>query len=207
MTEPHNDTADIAWLRTLAAESARTPYRGGSAMVSAGLIYGAASLLQWAALTGLVSRDLTANGVQWLVATVLFLATLPILIWRMKGAAGVRTTANRVVSTVWGCVGWSIFVLFACMAIRDARLGGGVDVGAFWLVPSIIMVFYALGWAVTASLYGNGRLWWLSIGSFVAAAALAALTGDAGLYLGYAVALFLLMALPGYLLMRVAKRG
>ncbi|MFC5344210.1 hypothetical protein ACETK8_19765 [Brevundimonas staleyi] len=207
MTHSDNDAADIAWLRNLAAEGAQTPYRGGSVMISAGLIYGSASLLQWAALAGLVSRDLTGNGLQWLVATALFLVTLPILIWRMKGQGGTRTTANRVVSTIWGCVGWSIFVLFACMMIRDTRLGGGVDIAGLWLVPSIIMVFYALGWAVTASLYGNGRLWWLSIGSFVAAAALAALTGDPGLYLGYAAALFLLMALPGYLLVRAANRG
>lgn len=207
MTDPNNDTADITWLKNLAAEGAQTPYRGASVMVSAGLIYGAASLLQWGALTGLVSRDLTVNGVQWLVATILFLVTLPILIWRMRGQAGVRTTANRVVSTIWGCVGWSIVVLFACMTLLNFRLGGGVDVAALWLAPSIIMVFYALGWAVTASLYGKGRLWWLSIGSFVAAVALAALTGDASLYLGYAAALFALMALPGFILMRQASRG
>lgn len=204
MTEPHNDAADIAWLRSLAAEGAQAPYRGGSVMVAAGLIFGGASLWQWAEIKGAVPGISGVTGAGWLVATGLFLATLTVLIWRMRGREGVRTTANRVVSTVWACVGWAIFVTFACMAIRDAQLGEGS--GAMWLVPSIIMIFYALGWAVTASLYGNGRLWWLSIGSFAAAPLLAWLTGDATQYLAYAASLFLLMALPGYLLMRAANR-
>jgi predicted membrane protein len=49
------------------------------------------------------------------------------------------------------------------------------------------------------------RLWLLAIGSFVAAPVLALLTGQEEQYLAYAAALFLLMALPGWLLMRAAR--
>lgn len=207
MTDPHNDMADIAWLRTLAAEGANAPYRGASVMVSAGVLYGTASLLQWGQASGLLPGGMSMAGMEWLAATGLFLLSLPILIWRLKSQDGVQTTANRVVSTVWACVGWSIFTLFAAMMITDYRMGSVQGMGTFWLVPSIIMVFYGLGWSVTASLYGNGRLWSLSIGSFVAALVLAVLAGSPHQYLAYAASLFGLMALPGVLLVRAANRG
>jgi hypothetical protein len=48
-------------------------------------------------------------------------------------------------------------------------------------------------------------LWTLALASFAAAPALAVLSGTSWQYLAYAVALFGLMALPGFLLMRAAK--
>ncbi len=207
MTDQNDQVADIAWLRNLAEDGAKTPYRGGSVLMAAGVIYGAGAVLHWLYLSGAISGDASVTGFIWMGATALFLATLTILLLRMRGANATRTTAHRVVSTVWACVGWAIFVLFASMMVGSVRMGDGQGVGGMWLVPSIIMVFYGLGWAVTASLFGNGRLWWLSIGSFIAAPALAAFAGSHDQYLAYAASLFLLMALPGYLLMRAAKRG
>jgi hypothetical protein len=75
------------------------------------------------------------------------------------------------------------------------------------MVPSIIMVFYGMGWSVTAAMLKSGTLWWLGVASFIAAPALGALSGQPAQYLGYATALFLLMALPGFLLMRRAKQA
>jgi hypothetical protein len=207
MTDPRNDTADIAWLKTLAEQGAKTPYRGASVMISAGVIYGTASLLHWGHASSMLPGGMGMVGIEWLAATVLFLLSLPILIWRLKSQPGVKTTANRVVATVWACVGWGIFALFASMMVNDYRMGAAQGMGTFWLVPSIIMVFYGVGWAATASLYGAGRLWWLSIGSFVSAPVLAALSGSPEQYLAYAACLFGLMALPGVLLVRAANRG
>ncbi len=199
--------ADIAWMRQLAEDGARQPFRGASIVMAAGLIYGLASLAHWAALTGVLPGGVDLSAPIWLGATALFLVTLAILIWRLKAGAGVQTTANRVIGAVWSCVGWAIFALFISLAAYSARLSDGQGVAALYLAPSIIMVFYGLGWAVTASLFRNGRLWWLSIGSFIAAPALAALTGAPEQYLGYAAALFVLMALPGFLLMRQAAKA
>jgi uncharacterized MAPEG superfamily protein len=47
----------------------------------------------------------------------------------------------------------------------------------------------------------------LSLGSFAAAPLLALFAGSAAQYLAYAAALFLLMALPGFLLMRAAEQA
>ncbi len=207
MTENTEDpAADIAWMRRLAEEGANAPMQGASILMSAGLIYGAASLFHWAQITDRVPSSGPIIGLGWLAATLLFFLVLTVVIVRLKRSGGVATASNRATSTAWSALGWGIFALFASMAALGWRVGGeGVEI-AFGLVPSVIMVFYGIGWAVSAAMYKSRPLWGLAAGSFVAAPLLAALTGSADQYLAYAAALFLLMALPGYLLMRGARR-
>lgn len=198
--------ADIAWMRRLAEEGADTPMQGASILMNAGLIFGAASLFHWAQITGVAPSSGPVEGLGWLVATVLFLAVLAVTIVRLKRSGGVRTARNRATDTVWSALGWGIFALFAAMMALGWRVGDeGIEI-AFGLVPSVIMVFYGIGWAVSAAMYKSRPLWGLAVGSFAAAPLLAALTGSANQYLAYAAALFLLMALPGFLLMRGARR-
>lgn len=207
MTDKMEDpAADIAWMRRLAEEGADAPMRGASILMSAGLIYGAASLFHWAQITGQVPSPGPVEGLGWLVATLLFFMVLGVVLVRLKRSEGVMTAGNRATGTVWSALGWGIFALFASMAALGWRIGGeGVEI-AFGLVPSVIMVFYGVGWAVSAAMYRSRLLWGLALGSFVAAPLLATLTGSADQYLAYAAALFLLMALPGFLLMRGARR-
>lgn len=206
MTEHNEDpAADIAWMRRLAEEGAQTPMQGASILMAAGLIYGLTSVLHWAHVTGVLTPSLAMAGIEWLIATVVFLAVIAVIIWRMRQSGGVRTAANRAIGTIWSGVGWGIFTLFLSMAVVSARVG--IDQGSlmFWLVPSIIMVFYGMGWAVTAAMLKNRGLIVLAVGSFLAAPGLAAFSGQDAQYLAYAAALFLLMALPGWLLMRSAR--
>jgi len=200
-----NTAADIAWMRKLAEEGAAAPMQGASILFAAGLIYGGASLLHWAQITNLVPTVDQAIGVGWLAATVLFLVVLFILIARLKRQGGVMTASNRASSTAWSALGWGIFALFASMAVLGWRAGeAGVMLG-FALIPSVILVFYGIGWAISAAMHRNRMMWWLAIASFIAGPMLAALAGQAEQYLAYAAALFLLMALPGWLLMRGAR--
>lgn len=202
-----NTSADIAWLRQLAEENGAAPMRGASILLAAGLIYGLTSLLHWAHMTGLIAPRLVGAGMEWLIATGLFLIVNFALILRLRRAEGVRTAADRAIGTVWAGVGFGIFVLFASMMTVTLRLGADQNGLIFWMVPSIIMVFYGMGWSVTAAMLKSGPLWWLGVASFIAAPALGALSGQPAQYLGYAAALFLLMALPGFLLMRRAKQA
>jgi hypothetical protein len=207
MTENAEDpVADIAWMRRLAEEGAEAPMRGASILMSAGLIFGAASLFHWAQITGRVPSWGPVEGLGWLVATLLFFAVLAVLLARLKRGGGVMTAGNRATGTVWSALGWGIFALFGSMAVLGWRVGDDSAMVTFSLAPSVIMVFYGVGWAVTAAMHRSRPLWGLALASFVAAPLLAALTGRADQYLAYAAALFLLMALPGYLLMRGARR-
>ncbi len=206
MTDSRDDTADIAWLRNLAAEGAATPMGGGSILMAAGLIFGAASLIHWSVAAGFVDMAPQAYSILWLGAVVVFLSTLAYLIYRNGRAGGVTTAADRASRAAWAAVGWGIFALFASIGVVAARIGIESLI-LLSLAPSIIMVFYGLGWAVSAAMTRSKPLGGLAAASFVAAPLLALLTDQPALYLAYAAALFLLMALPGYLLMRAANRG
>ena len=206
MTDPNNDTADVAWLRNLAAEGASSPMGGGSILMTVGLIYGLTSIAHWSVIVGLIDLEPRAFSIIWMGATILFLCVLPLLIYRKSRAGGVITAADRASRAAWSAVGWGIFAMFASIAVVSMRVGE-TSLIILSLSPSIIMVFYGLGWAVSAAMTRSRPLWGLAVASFVAAPLLALLTDQPSLYLGYAVALFGLMALPGYLLMRAAKRG
>lgn len=207
MTEHTEDpAADIAWMRRLAEEGAQAPVQGGSILMAAGLTYGVASLFEWARVTDRLGETPGVTGVAWLVATVVFLVILTIVNLRLRGRAGVMTSANRAFAAAWTGVGLGIFALFAALMINDYRMGPDQGFTAMWLVPSIIFAFYGLGWAVTAAMLRSGPLGLLAAASLAACPALALLTGSADQYLAYAAALFLLMGLPGFLLMRGARR-
>ena len=208
MTDPNNDTADIAWLRSLAEEGAKTPPHGGSILCAAGLIWGTASVAHWFIITGLFPVDPGGYGLIWGVALLVFFATLVVLIRRLKAQGGVETAANRAFSSVWSALGWGIFSLFTALMLLDVSRTGEVNMAEWSLaIPSIIMTFYGMGWAVSATMLRQRRLWVLAIASFVAAPVLALISGSTAQYLAYAATMYLLMALPGYLLMRAANRG
>lgn len=206
MTDTKNEMTDIAWLRGLAEEGAKSPIRGASILFTAGLIYGTASLAHGAIETGLVATTPEAFGWIWGIAVVAFLVALPILIARLKRQGGVETAANRAFGIVWSALGWGIFSLFASLILSDLSRGGTSDM-ADWalIIPSIIMAFYGVGWAVTATMVRSRPLWVLALASFAAAPVLAVLAGSSAQYFAYAAALFGLMAVPGFLLMRAAR--
>ncbi|WP_428151561.1 hypothetical protein [Brevundimonas sp.] len=206
MTDPNNDTADIAWLKNLAAEGAATPMGGGGILMAAGLIFGLASIAHWTVASGLIDQPPPAFSFLWIGATVLFLCVLTAVIQRSRGSGGVKTAVDRATRSVWSAVGWGIFTLFGSIALIAWRVGEQSLV-LLSLSPSIIMVFYGLGWAVSAAMTRSKPLTWLAGASFLAAPLLALLANQPSLYLGYAACLFLLMAVPGFLLMRAAKRG
>lgn len=212
MTEVENRSdadggpADIAWMRNLAQEGASAPLRGGDILLAAGLLFGLGSVANWLVMSGLTpwAPGKVLNLV-WPVVTVVFVTLAFVLGGRKAREGGVRTAANRASATVWSSVGIGIFTLFVSIALIGWRLGGEFQAFIFSLIPSLIMVFYGMGWAVSATMTRSAFLWRLSIASFVAAPVLAAFTGSDWQYLAYAVCLFGLMALPGWLLMRKAR--
>lgn len=205
MTLQDNDAADIAWMRRLAEEGGQSPYRGASIQFAAGLIYGLASLAHGAVVTGLVAAPPAAFAVIWLGATVIFLVIMALLTMRMARDPSPCTAANRAARAVWTGVGWGVFALFAALWMVIWRTGqAGTE--AFLLVPSIVMVFYGMGWAVTGAMMRNRGLIGLAIASFAAAPLLGLFAGTGAQYWAYAVALFGLMALPAWIMMRQAAR-
>ena len=208
MTEKIEDpAADIAWMRRLAEEGGQAPMQGNSLLMFGGLLYGVASLFHWAIVVGAVPLDQNQIWIGWVVATVAYWVILAVTIPRLRRSAGVHTTANRAAGIAWSGMGWGIFAMFLTITVLGVRLGETVLEGMYVLIPSMIMIFYGVGWAVHATMQRSRRLWTLSLASFIAAPLLALFAGTAEQYLAYAAALFLLMGLPGFLLMRAAKQA
>jgi hypothetical protein len=209
MIDKVEDTAaDIAWMRRLAEEGAQAPMQGNSLLMFGGLLYGLASLFHWAVVVGVLPLAENQLWIGWVVATVSYWIILAVTLPRLRRSAGVNTTANRAAGIAWSGMGWGIFAMFLAMAVLGWRLADEAALNAmFALIPSIIMVFYGVGWAVNAAMQRSRMLWTLSLASFAAAPLLALFAGRSEQYLAYAAALFLLMALPGYLLMRAAKQA
>ncbi|CAN5402689.1 hypothetical protein BH10PSE2_BH10PSE2_13840 [soil metagenome] len=195
---------DIAWLRTLAQEGADTPLGGGPTLMAAGLIFGLASLAQWTAMVGIGPISLQVSNWIWLGATVVFVVAV-FVTSRMCASQGIKTVANRAARAAWSFVGWGIFALVASLAAVGWRMGPQALL-LVSLLPSAVMVFYGLGWGVSAAMTRSATLRWLAIASLVAAPLLGLLVGRPELYLAYAVCLFALMALPGWILLRRASR-
>jgi hypothetical protein len=191
---------DLAFMRTLAQEGRTPPLLGGAMLASAGVIFSLASLAQWAAMIRLINLSQSAVSAVWLGATVLFLICLTWL-KRRQAMSGGRTPGSRAAGMAWQGVGWAIFVLLASVAIVCWRTGSTVPT---LLLPSIILALYGAAWSVASAV---STLWWVrltAIGSFVAALATAWVSTSPAVMLVYALALLLLAALPGAVLMRQA---
>ena len=203
---PSPETADIAWLRNLAQEGSSSPPHGGSILLAAGLIWGTASVAHWTIVSEMITVDPVAYGVLWGAAGVAFAVALIVLIARLKRRGGVETAANRAFASVWSALGWGMFSLFSALMLLEVSRTGQTEMASWSLaIPSIIMAFYGVGWAVSATMLRRSSLWFMAIGAFIAAPVLAMMSGSAAQYLAYAACLFLLMAVPGFLLMRAAR--
>lgn len=206
MSDTREEMTDIAWLKGLAEEGAKAPIKGASILFAAGLIFGTASVAHWLIAADILVLDPVAYGAMWGVTALVFLATLFVLIGRLRREGGVETAANRAFGIVWSALGWGIFSLFMSLMAGDLARAGQSDLAEWSLIiPSIIMAFYGVGWAVTATMTRSRPLWTLALASFGAAPVLAVLSDTSWQYLAYAGSLYGLMALPGFLIMRSAK--
>lgn len=199
----HDAEADIAWMRRLAQEGAESPFRGGPILLAAGLIFGCASLMQWLTASGVFPMSPLAAPVLWLGTVAVFLTIVLTRSARSRGRT--ITAADRASRAVWTAVGWGVFAYCAATTAAGIRLESGEIVAA--MIPSGVLVLYGMGWAVTASMHRSRFPGALAIASFVGSPVLAALSGEPVQLLAYAIALFGLAALPGWILMRRARQA
>lgn len=190
---------DIAYMKTLADEGATGPLIGGSTLVAAGLIFGIASLGEWAGATGLIVLDGIQHLYLWGAAGLVFAVTLTVLIHRQKGRPGVMSPANRAFGTAWMGVGLAIFSMAVALSLLGYKTQSNLPGLVF---PSLIFALYGAGWAVSAAMSGQKWLWWPAYGSWLLAPVLAWFVDDSSLYLVYAIGLVFLALVPGLMLMR-----
>jgi hypothetical protein len=190
---------DIAFMRALAQEGQAAPPLGGAILALAGTVFAAASVVQWAILSKTLAVPTIWLAAVWGVALAAFFIGLFVMKDGIKAKPGAFSPANKASGAVWQGIGMAIFVSFVAMNVAAWRMHSGVLV---YFSPSLILLFYGVGWTLGRAMSGQGWMRWCAWGSFAAAVGVAALIGSPLQYLAYAACLLLLATLPGVILMR-----
>lgn len=189
--------ADIDFVKTLAVEGGQVPLNGGMPLFLAGLIFGAAALLHYASVSFVAVNGLSSFSI-WGGAMLVY--ALWGILWGIKNRAALKVQGNknRIVGTVWGGVGFSIFIFSVTLAILTYRLQNP-HLGAF-MMP-VVLVLYGLGWIITAEVSAQRWMTWIGVGCFVITPLVAWLSLRPEQLLVYALALICSALIPGWLLM------
>lgn len=192
---------DLAYIRAIIeAGNSRTAMAGGEAFVAGGLIYGAQCLVQWLGTTGLL--ELSKLG--WLLSSlgpsVVFLGWLGWFIWRTRGL--VQPRAQKAINAFFSAAGGANLVLVIVVGMLAARKE---SIEIWELYPCFVFAMQGAGWLVAFML--RKQLWLLAValGWFAATLMLGWTIGTMTYILIAALSLFLLMALPGFVMMQLAR--
>ena len=194
---------DIGFLKSLAESGRNQGLAGGSMLMAAGGVFGLASVGHWAINQGLIPTEggWAYAGV-WGAAAVLFGGALVIAKRRMGAAS--TDSASRAGYMAWQALGWTIFVLIVCMQLVVWRTHSMAPLALF---PAIILSLYGSAWLVAASIARRSWMWAASLSAYAAAIGASWLCTNNLVYLWYAAALWLVVALPGALMIRATRAG
>lgn len=190
---------DVSYMKSLADDGANRPLLGGVVLVAAGLIFGAASIVEWMMSAGIVNLPEVGHLYLWGTAGVLFALALIVLIRRQNSRPGAMSSSNRAFANAWMGVGLAIFALSVSITILIYKSGSGLPALIF---PSLIFALYGTGWAVSAAMSAQKWLWAPAFGGWIAAPLVALFAGSAEMWLVYAAGIVLLALVPGAMLMR-----
>lgn len=191
--------ADLAFIKALAQEGRRAPLLNGRSLIAAGVIYGLTSLAAWAMAVGVLQLPHAWRWGVWVLATAIFYP----FIWISKRAAcsrpGASAVNNVAVSAAWRGLGYAIFAMAVATGLAGWREHSSIVWDTF---PCAVLVFYGAGWMVAAAMSQLAWVRWVAAGCLICAVAVGVLADSASSCLIFAAGCFLLVALPGWLLLR-----
>lgn len=201
----HSPEDDLAFMRSIVEGGGRTPMTLAVCYLAGGLLYGLQCLWHVGQVVGLIRWPDLANliFVVGITATFLAILTWAILKDRKAGSANRGPLATRMTSAAFSASGMAnaaVVIVFAAGAIRDQDF-------AIWLYyAAIVFALQAAAWYVAWMLKKKPWMLATSIGGWLTAVALGVLVRQPIAYLGVCtVALFLLFALPGWVMFRDAR--
>ena len=199
--------ADLAFMRSIVEGSGRPPMTLAICYLAGGLLYGLQCLFHVGQVIGLIRWPDLANLIFVVGITTAFLAVLTwaILKDRKAGPSNRGPLATRVTNAAFNATGMAnaaVVIVFAVGAVRDQDF-------AVWLYyAAIVFALQAAAWYVAWVLKKQGWMLAVSLGGWVTAVALGVLVRQPMASLGVCtLALFLLFALPGWVMFRDARAG
>lgn len=198
--------ADLAFLRSIVEGGGRPQLTLGVAYLAGGLLYGLQCLFHVGQAAGVIRWPDIANLAFVLAITATFLAVLSWALfkdWRDGRRHGQGTTASRALNAGFsgaGIANAAVIVIFGVGAARDQDF-------AVWLYyPAVIFALQGAAWYMAWSLRKKGWMLAVALGGWLTAVALGVLVRQAEAYLAVCtLALFLLFALPGWIMVRDAR--
>ena len=122
---------DIAYMKALAQEGRQAPLLGGSILISAGLIFGLASIVAYGIDSGILKVAPVAYAILWGGAMLAFFAVLVLQIRRTDRKPGAQSAGNRAAGAGWprggrglGRAAWSRRPAFLQSAPSQQGAGG-----------------------------------------------------------------------------------
>ena len=111
-------------------------------------------------------------------------------------------SVNRVFAQAWNGVGIGIM---ACLASFFLSAWVAHKPEVYFAFPTVILALYGVGWTVTAASSKQKWTWGVAILSYVFAVVAGVFVGNINQTLLFALALLLLLAAPGALLIKQAS--
>lgn len=190
---------DIAYMRNLAQEGRHAPLLAGPILVTAGVVFGSTSLIQWAIQSGLVRLNPWSQLWIWVVAGAVFAVALTVLIGRIKGKPGINSAGNKAVGAAWSAVGYGIFVTWLALAALSIKTGNWS-----WMavMPTAVLVAYGSAWMIGAAMTKVRWMSFTALAAYAGAVAVAWFIDSPLIYLVFTVVLLAIALVPGIILMR-----
>ena len=201
----HSAEDDLAFMRAIVEGGGRPPMTLAICYLAGGLLYGLQCLFHFGQVIGLIRWPDLANLAFVVAISAAFLSVLTwaILKDRREGPANRGPMASRSLNAAFSATGMAntaVVIVFAVGAFRDKDF-------AIWLYyAAIVFALQAAAWYVAWMLKKKGWMLAVSLGGWVTAVALGVLVRQPLAYLGVCTAaLFLLFALPGWIMLRDAR--
>lgn len=202
-TDSQDAKDDLAFMRAVVeAGNNRTAMAGGAAFVVGGLLYGGQCLVQWLGMTGIVPLSPLGWMISGFAPTIVFLAWLSWFVWHTRGL--IQPRAQKVINAAFAAAGTANLALIVVIGTFAARKS---SLEIWELYPCFVFAMQGAAWLIA---YMLRRQWWLlavAVGWFASTVLLGLSIGTPTYVLIAALSLLLLMALPGFVMMRLARAG
>ncbi len=195
---------DLAYMRALVGGTGRMQRTIGEAFFWAGLLYGVQCILHWLQTQHVVPDEGLIALAIVIVPTVLFIGVLTMIIIKDRKAAPAGAAARALGSVFQGAG-----LANLAMAFVFGYGAQAFDAPGLWLYhPVVVCMFQGVAWYVAFNVQRHAWLGFVAAGWFATTITLGVLMANTGAFvLVLAIALLLLMTIPGWIIWRGALKA
>jgi hypothetical protein len=200
MTDTQGLKDDLAFLRGLAQDNGASLARDGFFLAVIGLLFGLIDAVYWLIFWGPLAGAMPLANWLWVAGVAAMVLAIEIGKRRLPAPTA---AAARAMSSAWAGVG----VALTSGGLGLLAAGWRLHDGAFVLAtfPILLFALYGAAWSVAFAVKRLSWFAWISAGCFVAAIAEGLLYRSPHQWLALSIGLFLLVGLPGLVILKKAK--